>query len=156
VSDQQLLYLAAFVRALATGLIGVLLGVYLGEIGLDAAAIGLIVSVGPAGAASATFVVTFLGDRLGHRRVLLGVTLLSAAGGVALALGSHPLVIGAAALLGMVNGMHRRCLCACSGHWLWRPGRLPGRREFGDCGTGSSSMPRSCHLGFTHSASVRG
>jgi MFS family permease len=80
VSDQQLLYLAAFVRALATGLIGVLLGVYLGEIGLDAAAIGLIVSVGPAGAASATFVVTFLGDRLGHRRVLLGVTLLSARG----------------------------------------------------------------------------
>jgi hypothetical protein len=31
VSDQQLLNLAAFVRARATGLIGVLRGVYLGE-----------------------------------------------------------------------------------------------------------------------------
>jgi len=107
VRDRQLLYLAAFVRALATGFIGVLLGVYLGEIGLHAATIGVIVSAGLAGAAAGTFLVTFLGDRLGHRRVLLAVTLLSAAGGVALALSSHPLVLGTAALLGMVNGMGR-------------------------------------------------
>jgi MFS family permease len=65
------------------------------------------VSAGLAGAALGTFLVTFLGDRLGHRRVLLAVTLLSAAGGVALALSSHPLVLGIAALLGMVNGMGR-------------------------------------------------
>ena len=107
VRDRQLLYVAAFVRALATGLIGVLLGVYLGEIGLDAGTIGIIVSIGRAGGVAATCLVTFLGDRLGHRRVLLAVTVLSAAGGVALALSSHPLVLGAAALLGMVNGMGR-------------------------------------------------
>jgi MFS family permease len=101
------LYLAAFLRALATGLIGVLLGVYLGEIGLDARTIGVIVSVGLAGAAAGTLLVTFLADRLGHRRVLIAVTLLSAAGGVALALSSHALVLGAAALIGMVNGMGR-------------------------------------------------
>ena len=106
-SDRQRLYLAAFLRALATGLIGVLLGVYLGEIGLDARTIGFIVSVGLAGAAAGTFLVTFLADRLGHRRVLLVVTLLSAAGGVALALSSHPLILGTAALIGMVNGMGR-------------------------------------------------
>jgi MFS family permease len=107
VRDQQLLYLAAFVRALATGLIGVLLGVYLGEIGLDAATIGVIVSAGLTGAAIGTFLVTLLGDRLGHRRVLLAIAVLSAAGGVALALSSHPLILGVAALLGMVNGMGR-------------------------------------------------
>ena len=106
-SDRRLIYLATFVRALATGLIGVLLGVYLAELGLDAGAIGVIVSAGLAGAALGTFLVTFLGDRLGHRRVLLAVTLLSAAGGVALALSSHPLVLEIAALLGMVNGMGR-------------------------------------------------
>jgi MFS family permease len=106
-SDRQRLYLAAFVRAVATGLIGVLLGVYLGQIGLDARTIGIIVSVGLAGAAAGTFLVTFLADRLGHRRILLALTLLSAAGGVALALSSHPLILGAAALLGMVNGMGR-------------------------------------------------
>jgi MFS family permease len=106
-SDRERLYLAAFVRAVATGLIGVLLGVYLGQIGLDTSTIGVIVSVGLAGAAAGTFLVTFLADRLGHRRVLLAVTLLSAAGGVALALSFHPLILGAAALLGMVNGMGR-------------------------------------------------
>jgi MFS family permease len=105
--DRQRLYLAAFVRALATGLIGVLLGVYLGEIGLNARTIGVIVSVGLAGAAAGTLLVTFLADRVGHRRVLLAITLLSAAGGVALALSSHPLILGAAALIGMVNGMGR-------------------------------------------------
>jgi MFS family permease len=106
-SDRQLIYLATFVRALATGLIGVLLGVYLAELGLDAGTIGIIVSAGLAGAAAATFLVTFLGDRLGHRRVLLAITILSAAGGIALALSSHPLILGGAALLGMVNGMGR-------------------------------------------------
>ena len=105
--DRKRLYLAAFVRALATGLIGVLLGVYLGEIGFDARTIGVIVSVGLAGAAAGTLLVTFLADRLGHRRVLLAITLLSAAGGIALALSSHPLILGAAALIGMVNGMGR-------------------------------------------------
>jgi MFS family permease len=105
--DRERLYLAAFIRALATGLIGVLLGVYLGEIGLDARTIGVIVSVGLAGAAAGTLLVTFLADRLGHRRVLLAITLLSAAGGVALALSAHPLILGVAAFLGMVNGMGR-------------------------------------------------
>ena len=107
VSDRQLIYRATFVRALATGLIGVLLGVYLAELGLEAGTIGVIVSAGLAGAAAGTFLVAFLGDRLGHRRVLLALTILSAAGGVALALSSHPLILGAAALLGMVNGMGR-------------------------------------------------
>ncbi|HEX6107286.1 MAG TPA: MFS transporter [Gemmatimonadales bacterium] len=105
--DRRLLYLAAFVRAVATGLIGVLLGVYLGEIGLDAGAIGLVVSLGLAGAAAGTLLVTFLGDRLGQRRVLLAIALLSAAGGAALALGEHPMILGGAALIGMVNGMGR-------------------------------------------------
>jgi MFS family permease len=105
--DQRLLYLAAFVRALATGLIGVLLGVYLADIGLDAGSIGLIVSAGLAGAAAGTLVVTFFADRLGHRRILLMVALLSGTGGIALALSSHPLSLAAAAFLGMINGMGR-------------------------------------------------
>jgi len=106
-SDKRLLYLSAFIRALATGLVGVLLGVYLAEIGFDAAAIGAIVSAGLAGAALGTLFVTFYADRLGHRGVLVGIAVLSAAGGVALALSSQPVVLGCAALLGMVNGMGR-------------------------------------------------
>jgi MFS family permease len=105
--DRRLLYLSAFIRALATGFVGVLLGVYLAGIGLDVGAIGAIVSAGLAGAALGTLFVTLLADRLGHRHVLLALAALSAGGGVALALGSHPLALGAAALLGMVNGMGR-------------------------------------------------
>ena len=105
--DRHLLYFATFVRSLGTGFIGVLLGVYLGQVGLDAGAIGLVVSCGLAGVAAGNFVVTFLGDRLGRRRVLIAVTLLGAAGGAALALGSRPLTLAVAALVGMVNGMGR-------------------------------------------------
>jgi hypothetical protein len=38
--DRQSLYAAAFVRSVSTGMIGVLLGVYLAELTLDATAIG--------------------------------------------------------------------------------------------------------------------
>lgn len=106
-NDRRLLYVAAFLRALATGVIGVLLGVYLAEVGLDVGTLGVIVSAGLAGAAAGTLLVTFLGDRWGHRRVLLATSLLGGAGGLALALSSHPLVLGAAAAVGMVNGMGR-------------------------------------------------
>jgi MFS family permease len=106
-TDRSLLYAAAFVRALATGLVGVLLGVYLAQAGLDARVIGWTVSAGLAGAATATLVVTFFGDRLGHRRVLLALSVLSAAGGLALLASSQPLVLGAAAFIGMANGMGR-------------------------------------------------
>jgi MFS family permease len=105
--DRRLVYFAAFLRALATGYVGVLLGVYLAEIGLDARTIGVVVSAGLAGAAAATFAVTFLETGLGPRRTLVLIALVGAAGGVVLALGSHPLVLGAAAFGGMVNGMGR-------------------------------------------------
>ncbi|MGQ0720085.1 MAG: MFS transporter [Candidatus Eiseniibacteriota bacterium] len=106
-TDRRRLYAAAFVRAVATGWIGVLLGVYLAEIGVGTGTIGLIVSCGLAGAATGTLLVTFLGDRIGHRRSLLLVALFGAAGGAALAVSSHPVVLGIAAFLGMVNGMGR-------------------------------------------------
>jgi MFS family permease len=105
--DRRLLYTTAFLRALTTGFIGVLLGVYLVEVGLDAATMGVVVSAGLAGAAAGTLIVTFLGDRVGHRRALLAIALLGTAGGVALALASAPLTLGVAAFLGMVNGMGR-------------------------------------------------
>jgi MFS family permease len=104
-SDRRALYATAFVRALATGLIGVLLGFYLADRRLDASAIGAVVGAGLAGATAATLVVAFLGDRIGRRRCLITLSLLAAAGGAALAASDSPWVLGAAAFLGMVNGM---------------------------------------------------
>ncbi|HEY6094562.1 MAG TPA: MFS transporter [Gallionellaceae bacterium] len=106
-SDRGILYTAAFLRALATGMMGVLLGIYLARLSFSAAQIGVVISAGLAGAALAALLVTVAGDHLGRRRVLFWLALLGALGGVAAALLSSPLAIGIAAFVGMLNGMGR-------------------------------------------------
>ena len=86
---------------------GVLLGIYLAKIGFDAAAIGTIVASGLGGAALAALVVTTRGDRLGRRSALVVLALLAAVGGVLVVAATGPIVVGAAAFVGMVNGMGR-------------------------------------------------
>ncbi len=107
VTDRNLFYLAAFVRALATGMMGELLGIYLASRALDANGIGVIITLGLAGAALGTGFVTFFADQFGHRRSLLLMTGLGVTGALLLAFSTHPLVLGAAAFIGMVNGMGR-------------------------------------------------
>lgn len=106
-TDRRILYTAAFLRALATGLMGVLLGIYLAKRGFSAADIGVVIGAGLSGAALSTLIVTFLGDRLGRRRALLALGLLGAAGGVALILAENALAASVVAFVGMVNGMGR-------------------------------------------------
>jgi MFS family permease len=96
-----------FARSIATGMMGVLLGIYLAEIGIATAASGIIIALGLAGAAVATLGVTVFADRLGHRRSLLIVTVLSAGGALIAALASHPVLLGVAAFIAMLNGMGR-------------------------------------------------
>jgi MFS family permease len=105
--DVRILFGAAFLRSAATGMVGVLMGVYLAELGFDPARIGYVIGAGLAGAAAAALLVTLSGDRLGRRRSLIWLSLLAVAGGVLFALSSDPLVAGAAAFVGMVNGMGR-------------------------------------------------
>ncbi len=106
-TDRRILYAAAFVRALATGMIGVLMGVFLAHLRFDPARIGYVVGAGLSGCAAAALLVTLAADRAGRRPSLLIVSLLSAAGGLGFALTAHPFAAGAAAFLGMVNGMGR-------------------------------------------------
>jgi MFS family permease len=105
--DRKLLYAAAFLRALATGLVGVLIGLYLAELGIDSAGIGAVVSAGLAGAALAALLVTLFGDRIGRLRTQVALSLLAAGGGVAVALGSAVGGLAASAFIGMLNGMGR-------------------------------------------------
>lgn len=105
--DRNLLYATAFLRALATGMIAVLLGLYLPLRGLDAAAIGVIITAGLTGAAAATLAATLAADRFGRRRFLTAVALLTAAGGVGVAVAPYPLALTMVAFVGMVNGMGR-------------------------------------------------
>jgi MFS family permease len=106
-TDRRVLYASAFLRALVTGWIGILLGLYLGKLGCDGAQIGLVVAAGLAGAAVAAIVATVGGDRIGRRRLLVALALLGAAGAALAAAASHPGAIAAASFLGMLNGMGR-------------------------------------------------
>ena len=105
--DQVRLCLAAFLRATATGLVAVLLGLYLARLRVGPAVFGLVVAAGLAGAASASLLATLRGDRLGRRRFLIGLSVLGGAGAVAVALVTAPLALAVCAFLGMLNGMGR-------------------------------------------------
>ena len=98
--DRRWLYSAVLARSLATGMMGVLLGIYLASLDLNANAIGLVIGLGLAGAAFSTLLVTFFSDRIGRRRTLLILTSLSVAGAVMLALSASVLTLGIAAFLG--------------------------------------------------------
>ncbi len=106
-SDRRILFTATFLRSFATGMVAVLLGIHLARLGFDAARIGAVISAGLFGGAVATLLATLRADRVGRRRLLVGVSLLSAGGGLLVALGSHFAVVLAAAFVGMVNGMGR-------------------------------------------------
>lgn len=102
--DLVLINAAGFLRSLGVGLMGVVLGIYLFRVGLSSFTIGLVIATGLAGAALATIAVSFAADRLGRRRSLLFLSLLSAIGGLALAVAPALTVLLAMAFIGMLNG----------------------------------------------------
>jgi len=103
--DLLLINAAAFLRSLNTGLIGVVLGIYLSRAGFSSLEIGLVLGAGLAGAALATGVVTVRADRIGRGRTLLTLSVLSAIGGIALALTPRLPFLIFLAFVGMLNGM---------------------------------------------------
>ena len=88
-------------------MIGVLLGIYLAKLKFDPKEVGFVVGAGLAGAALAALIVTIAGDRFGRRFALILLALIGTAGAVVAALSSNLIVIGAAAFVGMLNGMGR-------------------------------------------------
>lgn len=106
-NPRLLIYATAFARSLATSMGAVMLGGQLARLEFAEGEIAFVVGIGLAGATLAAIVATFLGDRLGRRALLLELSLLMAAGGATIAFSSSPFVIGAAAFLGLLNGMGR-------------------------------------------------
>ena len=106
-TDRSLLYMTAALRAVATGLTGVSLGIHLGRLGLGAGTIGLVVGAGLLGGVTAALLVTLVGDRIGRRRFLLAVTVVGAVGAAAAAFLSGPFALAIASFFGMLNGMGR-------------------------------------------------
>jgi len=107
VRDAVLICVGAFVRAACVGVTGVTLAIFLHERGLAVSVTGLLIGIGLAGAACATLAVMRAGDRLGRRRSLALLAILTAFGYLALVSTSHLVLLLPAAFLGMVNGMGR-------------------------------------------------
>ncbi len=128
-NDRRLVITAAFLRALATGLMGVLLGIYLDKLAFTPADIGLVIGFGLSGAALSTLIVTYLGDRLGRRRSLFVLGLAGAAGGLALILTNSLAAVCVVAFLGMVNGMGRDRGAALVLEQAILPGTVPPARR---------------------------
>lgn len=105
VRNLAIIYVAAWMRSFGIGLLGVVLGVFLYREGYSSPAIGLVIAAGLAGAATGTVFITFKADRLGRRRTLFVLSLLTAAGSLPLIFhfGFPAMVL--IAFLGMLNGM---------------------------------------------------
>lgn len=103
--DRRIVFAASFMRAVANGLVGVVAGIYLAELGFDPAAWGVILGAGVAGTAVGAAGVMFWGDRMGRKRWLIGLGVLAAAGGMVFAFSSQMVVLGTAAFLGMLNSL---------------------------------------------------
>ncbi len=95
---------ATFLRSVAVGLVGVLLGIWLARRGLSPEAIGGVVGAGLAGTAVAA-ALAGQSERIGRKRFLVAQTLLAALAGVLLPLASSPAIALAVAFGCMLNGM---------------------------------------------------
>lgn len=98
---------SAFLRALATGLMGVELGLYLTHLELGVTRVGTVIGAGLIGAALAALLATIGADRFGRRRSLLALTIAASAGCLAAAFADTFAAVAAASFVGMLNGMGR-------------------------------------------------
>jgi MFS family permease len=105
--DLYILLATSFIRATAVSLLGVLLGIYLAEVGFSASQIGYVVGAGLTGTTVASLLAAFFGDHHGRKRMFIEMALLTAAGAAVLCFTNAFWVILSAAFVGMVNGMGR-------------------------------------------------
>jgi len=81
--DLVIVNIAAFLRSFGVGLMGVVLGIYLSRSGYSAFQIGAVIATGLAGAALATTAVGLAADRVGPKRFLFLLSILTGLGGLA-------------------------------------------------------------------------
>jgi MFS family permease len=101
--DGWLLFTTCAVRSLAYGFLSVMLGVYLGAVGLSTTAIGWIFTAALAGGALMTVAITSVADRFGRRALLVGGALLMAAAGAVFVFSRDPAWLALAAALGAMS-----------------------------------------------------
>lgn len=102
--DAALIIAARVLHAFTQGLLSVLLGVYLLELGQSEFQIGLFFSMGFAGIAALSFIATFISERVGRRTLLIVYTGMTLAGVVVLVTTANPLLLLAFAFVGSLTG----------------------------------------------------
>ena len=95
-------FVAKAVRTFCYGFLGILLPLYLTELGLDARGVGIAVTCTLVGSAALTWAVRRPAERLGGRPALIGLAALSGIAATMLLTTSHPWVVVLAAMLGNV------------------------------------------------------
>ncbi|HUQ44759.1 MAG TPA: MFS transporter [Candidatus Limnocylindria bacterium] len=101
--DARLLFLARAVRMFGYGALGVILVLYLAAAGLDAGAIGILLSLTLVGDTLVSLYLTTHADHFGRRRTLIVGALLLAAAGVIFASSTAFLVLLVAAVIGVLS-----------------------------------------------------
>ena len=103
VSDNVLIYAASFLRSVSIGMIAVLMAIYLMKVGFTKTEVGIVVSIGLIGSALGNLFVTFFGDKLGRRKILIAYAILSAAGALSVIISPNFYTILISAFFGMIN-----------------------------------------------------
>ena len=103
--DGKLIILARSVRTFAQGSIAVLFAVYLDLLGFTLTQIGVFFSFGVAGAALFAFLVSLVAEKVGRRRLMVGLTLMTAAAAVVLVVTDDFIVLTAFAFVGTLSGV---------------------------------------------------
>ena len=82
--DGKLVFLEKTVRTIPYGFLGVLFGVYLGEVGLEPVTIGIVLTATVLSSALYTFLTSLVADRIGRRRTLVFFALMDLLAGAVL------------------------------------------------------------------------
>jgi MFS family permease len=99
----RLLFTTRIVRLFCYGFLSVVLALYLAQAGLSEKAIGLLFTLTLAGDAGITLWLTTSADRFGRRRTLFIGALLMAGAGLVFLITRNPLLLMAAAIIGVIS-----------------------------------------------------
>jgi len=102
-ADIPLLFSTRIIRLFCYGFLSVVLALYLAERGFAEIQIGLLLSLTLAGDAGITLWLTTAADRVGRRRILILGALLMFLAGIAFIVARNPLLLMAAATVGVIS-----------------------------------------------------
>lgn len=101
--DGRTLLVTRGLRTFGYGYLAVILGLYLGALGLGGVLIGLVFTAAIAGSAVMTVAWSLVADRYGRRRTAMTMAGLMAAGGLLFGLTDHPALLLLAAFTGTIS-----------------------------------------------------